>query len=100
MDGLSRPERKAYPGINEHGRLAGGPAETAGSPPGQGRQDPRYRPERRTITVYGLGGLFPGELLQATVTERSAWPTPYRPWGAPSPKSTPWKFRASPRPRS
>src|ERR1035438_2188035 len=48
MDGLSRPERKAYPGINEHGRLAGGPAETAGSPPGQGRQDPRYRPERRS----------------------------------------------------
>ena len=70
MDGLSRPERKAYPGINEHGRLAGGPAEIAGSPPGQGRQDPRYRPERRTTTIRGLGGLFPGELLQAADPRR------------------------------
>src|ERR1019366_7592797 len=59
MDGLSRPERKAYPGIHVHGRLAGGAAETA-----------RCRPERRAPTILGLGGLFPGELLQATDPSR------------------------------
>jgi len=36
-------------------REAGGPAETARAAPGQGRQDPRSRPERRKTTIRGLG---------------------------------------------
>src|ERR1035438_7526984 len=70
MDAPSGPDTKAYPGIHVHRRLAGGAAETAGTPPGQGRQDPRCRPERRAPTILGLGGLFPGELLQATDPSR------------------------------
>ena len=44
--------------------------EPAGTASGQGRQYPRYRPERRATTILGLGGFFPGELLQATDPRR------------------------------
>src|ERR1700694_4329814 len=79
MDGLSRPERKTHPGINVHRRLAGGAAEAAGTTPSQRRQDPRYRPERRATTIFGLGALLPEELLQAADPSRE---NPRSEWGA------------------